>query len=56
MFVSIEHDEARYLAILDLEDGEFCQRLIELLQQNYGKTIQEIGNIEIPITTHSEPA
>ena len=56
MFVSIEHDEARYLAILDLEDREFCQRLIELMQQNYGKTIQEIGNIEIPIATHSEPA
>lgn len=54
IFVWIEHDQVRYLGIIDLEDGELCQRLIELLQRNYGKKIQEIGDMEIAIVTHSE--
>jgi len=46
----MEHQGAEYIGALLLSDPGFCQRICAVLIQHRGKTIREIGNIDLTFT------
>jgi hypothetical protein len=46
----MEHCGAEYVGALLLDDSAFCQEIFEVLSQNLGNTIQEIGDINLRYT------
>ena len=46
----IEHSGAEYIGTLLLSDPIFCREIWTILAQNRGKTIQEIGDIDLSYT------
>src|SRR5215472_415164 len=49
-FLIMEHCGAEYLGALLLSEPAFCQGILEVLTQQLGKTIQEIGDIDLSYT------
>jgi hypothetical protein len=49
-FLIIEHSDAEYIGALLLSDPVFCREIWTILIQNCGKTIREIGGIELSYT------
>jgi hypothetical protein len=49
-FLIMEHCGAEYIGALLLNDPAFCREIFEVLIQNLGKTIQEIGDIDLSYT------
>jgi hypothetical protein len=49
-FLIMEHCGAEYVGALLLNDPAFCQEIFEELIQHRGKTIQEIGDIDLTYT------
>jgi hypothetical protein len=49
-FLTIEHCNAEYIGALLLSDPVFCREIWTILIQNCGKTIREIGGIELSYT------
>src|SRR5215813_12719367 len=48
--LTIEHCNAEYIGALLLSDPVFCREIWTILIQNCGKTIREIGGIELSYT------
>jgi hypothetical protein len=46
-YLAIQHESESYVGALFLDDPALCQKLCSLLQQNVGRTISEIGSLEI---------
>jgi hypothetical protein len=46
----MEHRGAQYIGALLLSDTAFCREIFGVLVQNRGKTILEIGNINLRYT------
>ena len=46
-FLVMEHCGAEYIGALLLSDPAFCREIFGVLIQNRGKTIQEIGSINL---------
>ena len=46
-FLIMEHCGAEYVGALLLNDPAFCQEIFEVLLVHIGKTIQEIGDIDL---------
>ena len=49
-FLVIEHDGGEYIGALLLVDPVFCREIWTILVQNCGKTIREIGEIDVSHT------
>jgi hypothetical protein len=49
-FLIMEHCGAEYVGALLLDDSAFCQEIFEVLNQNLGNTIHEIGDIDLSYT------
>jgi hypothetical protein len=49
-FLVMEHCGAEYVGTLLLNDPGFCREIFEVLLQNVGKTIPEIGDIDLSCT------
>jgi hypothetical protein len=49
-FLVMEHCGAEYVGALLLSDPSFCQGIFEVLSGHVGKTIQEIGDIDLSHT------
>lgn len=49
-FLVMEHCGAEYVGTLLLSNPSFCQELFEMLSGHVGKTIQEIGDIDLSDT------
>ena len=49
-FLVMEYCDAEYIGALLLSDTAFCREIFGVLVQNRGKTIQEIGNINLSYT------
>jgi hypothetical protein len=49
-FLIMEHCGAEYIGALLLNDPAFYREIFEVLIQNLGKTIQEIGDIDLSYT------
>ena len=50
LYLLIEYEEAEYLGILLIEDYALCQQLFSLIAQHNGRTIAEIGDIDLSHT------
>jgi hypothetical protein len=46
-FLVIAHDDAHYLGALLFDDGLFCQQIYKFLQACTGRTIKEIGDLDL---------
>ena len=49
-FLIMEHGGAEYIGALLLSDTAFCREIFRVLVRNRGKTIQEIGGIDLRYT------
>ena len=47
LFITMIHHGSTYLGRLNFDDQEFCQHIFELLKANYGRSLTEIGSIDI---------
>jgi hypothetical protein len=47
LFVTIRHYGSVYLGRLTFDHQEFCHPICELLKANYGRSLTEIGSIEV---------
>ena len=47
LFITMIHHGSTYLGRLNFDDEEFCRRIFELLKANYGRSLTEIGSIDI---------
>ena len=48
LFITMIHHGSIYLGRLNFNDEEFCGQIFELLKANYGRSLTEIGSIDIP--------
>jgi hypothetical protein len=49
-YLVIEHNGQHYVGGLLLDDSAFCSQICALLQQNIGRSIKEIGELEVSFT------
>lgn len=49
-FLTMEYDGATYMGCLLCDDATFCAQLVELLQTHYGRSIQDIGDLDVSHT------
>jgi hypothetical protein len=49
-FLIMEHGGAEYVGVLLLNDPTFCQEIFEVLLVHIGKTVLEIGDIDLSYT------
>jgi hypothetical protein len=49
-YLIMENEGAEYLGVLLVEDYTFCQQVFELLLEHCGRTIREIGDIDVSDT------
>jgi len=47
LFLFMEHRDHRYLAAMLFNDDAFCRQIYALLRENYGRTIEEIGSLDV---------
>ena len=46
-YLSVEVEGDFYMGTLLFEDAAFCRQIYELLQQHCGKSIQQIGDLDV---------
>jgi hypothetical protein len=47
IFLAMEHVSERYIAILAFDDAMFAKQLYPLLLENIGRSIKEIGDLDL---------
>lgn len=47
LFMRMEHEGLHYMGSLVVDDPKLCEQLCEYLQKHLGRTIKEIGDLEI---------
>jgi len=47
LFMRMEHEGVRYIGALIVDDARLCEQLYEYLQKHLGRTIKEIGDLDI---------
>lgn len=50
IFLAIAHNSRRYVGCLALTDASFCGQLYALLRGHIGKTVAEIGDLDLSFT------
>lgn len=50
IFLAIIHNGQRYVGCMALSDVAFCNQLYGILQNHIGRTIKEIGNLDLSFT------
>ena len=48
LFITMIHHGSIYLGRLNFDDEEFCGQIFELLKANCGRSLTEIGSMDIP--------
>ena len=48
VFIMVSYQGSCYLGRLNFDDQEFCRHIFELLKANYGRSLIEIGSIDVP--------
>ncbi len=49
-YLVIEHENENYTGSLVFDDGPFCRQIVDLLQQYRGRSVQEIGDLQVSFT------
>jgi hypothetical protein len=47
-FLFIDHEESSYGAVLTVDSGDFCTKIVRFLQALCNRPIAEIGGLELP--------
>jgi hypothetical protein len=47
IFIAMAHMSERYIAVLQFDDGIFAKQLYSLLVQHMGRSIREIGDLDL---------
>jgi hypothetical protein len=47
LFLMMEHDDLAYLGVLQFDDICFCQHLHDILNENLGRSMAEIGDLDL---------
>ncbi|HKA33618.1 MAG TPA: hypothetical protein VKH64_10420 [Candidatus Binatia bacterium] len=47
LFLFMEHDSRSYLSVLLFDDAIFCRQVGELMKRHYGRTLEEIGGLDM---------
>jgi hypothetical protein len=47
IFLFMEHDGMCFVSSLLFDDGSFCRAIGQILLANYGRTIEEIGSLDL---------
>jgi hypothetical protein len=50
LFLLIRHDGFRYMGSMAFDDPAFCYELYRLLNSHVGRSIKEIGDIDLSYT------
>ena len=53
-FLIMEHEGRKYLGTLLVEDPVFCREIYTLLIEQRGKSIQEIGDLDLSYTSKNQ--
>jgi hypothetical protein len=49
-YIVIEHEKEHFVGSLIFDDIEFCRQISSLLQQHIGRSIEEIGDLDLSYT------
>jgi hypothetical protein len=49
-YLVIEHENQNYSGSLVFDDGPFCRQMVDLLQQYCGRSVKEIGDLQVNFT------
>jgi hypothetical protein len=50
VFIFIEYNGFRYMGLLSFDDAQFCRAIYTLLRSNIGRSISEIGDLDVSFT------
>ena len=50
-YLVIEHENQNYSGSLVFDDGPFCRQIVDLLQRYCGRSVKEIGDLQVSFTT-----
>jgi len=49
-FLVMEHENEQWMGCLVVADGTFCNQIVDLLKLHVGRSIKEIGDIDLTFT------
>ncbi len=49
-YLVIEHENENYTGSLVFDDGPFCRQIVDLLQRYCGRSVKEIGDLDVTCT------
>jgi len=49
-YLVIEHENQNYSGSLVFDEGPFCRQIVDLLQQYCGRSVKEIGDLQVSFT------
>ena len=49
IFLLVEHDKRSYVGLLKFDDLHFCRRIYEILTKNTGRSLREVGDLDLLI-------
>ena len=47
LFLIVEHEGDEYIGCVMFNDGKFCEQICELLKRQCGKTLTEVGALDL---------
>ena len=47
VFIFMQHQSYRYMGFLGFDDPSFCNEIYRLLKSNLGRSIEEIGDLDV---------
>jgi hypothetical protein len=50
LFIFMQHEGFRYMGFLTFDDPPFCHEIYSVLKSNVGRSIKEIGDIDLSYT------
>jgi len=50
IFVFVQYDDFRYMGLMQFDDPEFCYEIFVLLKAQLGRSIKDIGDLDLSHT------
>jgi hypothetical protein len=50
IFLFIDYNGSRYMGMMVFDDPKFCSHIFALLQRNVGRSIKDIGDLDLSHT------
>ena len=49
IILTVKYEGQQLIRRLNIEDSEFRSNVLEVLRQNIGKSVEEIGSVDLPL-------